>query len=594
MANFFIKKITATGQSVEASSLDFTEGLNIICGPSNTGKSYVLQCIDFMFGSGTKPFDESTGYDTVRMVVEIKEGQTISLVRQLGKNVTEVFSTVPEIESGKYGGGQSKRKLSDLWLALIGIDEDVQIVKNQYFQSQALSWRTFSYSFVINEDNVFQKPSIIKKDGRYDKTASLSALLYLISGKDFGQFATQDTPEMKKARKKAKSDYINEKLNELAERHGKIADVMASLDGVDIEAQMQEIIDHISETEDNITAASRASRKLLEQIYETSAKLEESDYLQDRYAALKTQYLSDLKRLQFIVDGETKSDGKAVNTRCPFCDGDLPEHEHVTYIEASSEEIKAIEAKLNDLQEVMGEVTQDKGVLEGRLAELTAENDSVIALIKNELEPLAKQLKARLNEYRRVVEMRHEMGVLKILSEGMNADLGNIDRDDESESRYKPADYFGSDFIDRMSDYVTEMLEACKYEHFMTARFSIESFDVVTNGKSKEYEGKGFRAFLNTTLAFTLMRYLSKHGKYAPGLLIIDSPILSLKERGSEKATDSMKSSLFRYLLNNQQYGQMIIIENDIPEIDYGTANVIRFTMDDSDGRYGFLAGVHN
>lgn len=77
-------------------------------------------------------------------------------------------------------------------------------------------------------------------------------------------------------------------------------------------------------------------------------------------------------------------------------------------------------------------------------------------------------------------------------------------------------------------------------------------------------------------------------------MLIVDSPILSLKERGTEKATDSMKSSLFRYFLQNQNRGQIIIVENDIPELDYSNANVIRFTMDDEHGRYGFLDGVRN
>ena len=55
-----------------------------------------------------------------------------------------------------------------------------------------------------------------------------------------------------------------------------------------------------------------------------------------------------------------------------------------------------------------------------------------------------------------------------------------------------------------------------------------------------------------------------------------------------------MKSSLFRYLLNNQQYGQIIIIENDIPDVNYESANVIRFTMNENEGRYGFLMGVRN
>jgi len=115
---------------------------------------------------------------------------------------------------------------------------------------------------------------------------------------------------------------------------------------------------------------------------------------------------------------------------------------------------------------------------------------------------------------------------------------------------------------------------------------------VSINGKSKDAFGKGYRAFLNTVLALTLMKYLVERGKYAPGILIVDSPILSLKERGDEKTPDTMKAALFQYLLDNQDFSQVIIIENNIPELDYSKANVISFTKDTTYGRYGFLNGV--
>ncbi len=81
-------------------------------------------------------------------------------------------------------------------------------------------------------------------------------------------------------------------------------------------------------------------------------------------------------------------------------------------------------------------------------------------------------------------------------------------------------------------------------------------FCMQSNGKSKDTFGKGYRAFLNTVIAITLMENLAECGKYAPRLLIVDSPILSLKERGDEKASDPMKSALFQYLLDNQNVGQ--------------------------------------
>ena len=46
MKRFYIKQISASGAKVQYSSVDFDKGLNIIHGPSNTGKSYEEICRD--------------------------------------------------------------------------------------------------------------------------------------------------------------------------------------------------------------------------------------------------------------------------------------------------------------------------------------------------------------------------------------------------------------------------------------------------------------------------------------------------------------------------------------------------------------------
>ena len=46
MSKFFIKSLIISGENKRTSTLNFDEGLNIIYGPSNTGKTYVLKCID--------------------------------------------------------------------------------------------------------------------------------------------------------------------------------------------------------------------------------------------------------------------------------------------------------------------------------------------------------------------------------------------------------------------------------------------------------------------------------------------------------------------------------------------------------------------
>ena len=98
---------------------------------------------------------------------------------------------------------------------------------------------------------------------------------------------------------------------------------------------------------------------------------------------------------------------------------------------------------------------------------------------------------------------------------------------------------------------------------------------------------------MNTLLLLTIHDYLSSDRcAYSPGFLIIDSPIMSLKEV-DEAASGNMKTSLFKYLLSHQEGYQKIIIENTPPDLDYSEINLIHFTGT-SEGRYGFIPGKTN
>lgn len=59
MKRFYIKQITASGEGVKFSTIDFDKELNIIHDPSNTEKSYVIDCINFMFGSDDITFTKA-------------------------------------------------------------------------------------------------------------------------------------------------------------------------------------------------------------------------------------------------------------------------------------------------------------------------------------------------------------------------------------------------------------------------------------------------------------------------------------------------------------------------------------------------------
>lgn len=95
-SNYYIKKLWFTGPGIEESAVEFINGLNIIHGANDTGKSWILDSFDFMCGLDHDKFviDESTGCDTVHLEVETPHG-SVKMERKLGSTKIQVDSTDP-------------------------------------------------------------------------------------------------------------------------------------------------------------------------------------------------------------------------------------------------------------------------------------------------------------------------------------------------------------------------------------------------------------------------------------------------------------------------------------------------------------------
>ena len=79
------------GPAKAPAMIEFGTGLNLIYGPSNTGKSSILDAIDFMFGRTRKlkELPEHDGYDEIFLGLNFSEDGAYTLVRSLlGGNFT--------------------------------------------------------------------------------------------------------------------------------------------------------------------------------------------------------------------------------------------------------------------------------------------------------------------------------------------------------------------------------------------------------------------------------------------------------------------------------------------------------------------------
>lgn len=73
-----------TGQNVDAARVDFGQKLTVVRGPSDTGKSFIVDAIDFALGgSSLKEVPEREGYDSVMLGVATADGDSYTLVRSV-------------------------------------------------------------------------------------------------------------------------------------------------------------------------------------------------------------------------------------------------------------------------------------------------------------------------------------------------------------------------------------------------------------------------------------------------------------------------------------------------------------------------------
>lgn len=603
MNGLYIIKVLACGVNRQDSFVELKPGLNLIQGRSNTGKTCIIKCIDYCFGGDDKPFDDSLGYTTIQLTLNTPKG-SIQISRTFGKNKVDIITKVPGFDNGVYDLKRSSRKkkkhtplLSDLLLTSIGIDDEQAIYKNKYFETQKMTWRTILPLLLFTVNDIVKENSVIEPTQATQKTAFLSSLLLLINGKNLSIVDPTVRKEIRVARKKAVEEYVNKKISSVAEKKKSLEEQLALFDNVDVDAKMQEIIDNIKVTEEKIDIVSDKNKKIISQILELQEEVAECNLLQERYATLRGQYVSDIKRLSFIVNGEVEMENVAPNAICPFCEGTIPSKSKKSYIESAQAELHRITSQMNGLFETEKELTAEKVEITAQLSELKSQRNDIDNIIKKELQPEADALKKALNDYRSYIQIKHELSIITEFASSWETDLRALPNEDKSEAEYHPKELFDKEFLEEVDTLIKNALTECSFPNLTTARFNPFSFDIEVNGHKKQnFNGQGYTAFLNSIIAMTFRQSLAKKAVHDPGFLVIDTPLLGLDQGVSDLSPESMRTALYTFFTNHQDCGQVILLDNmnNVPDIDFEStgANVITFTKGFETGRYGFLLDV--
>ena len=612
---YYIKKFVISSKNEDGekvvSAVDLAPGLNIIYGPSNTGKTLILDCVDFMLGGDARRlYKPALRITAVTMFLDV-DGAELSMYRELDeakKNDIIVVSKAPGIDTGTYTVGtktKDKDTISSLWLQLMGIDQEVKIIRQiEDSMEQTLTVRTFYHFFVINENRISGENSILKPGSQtFTKNIpvpTITSLIYL--AKELNYIAPADTPKTPskiiKLKRATAQNIVDGSVNAIREREATGIQDDDLRSAAEIQTEINEILEQISAAEDSLKQTTDRDQKVTKKLIEISSAIAESTILKNRYDALRTQYESDMRRLTFIAEADLHRGRIPKLDHCPFCNGELPKEKTQSCLDAAIAEADKIELRIKDLQYADEALTNELLRLQSQKEGLLREQQQVQAAIRGELRPQVEALRDKLVVFTAALEKAKAKEMIRYFTEVLNDQLLRINEEDEFSTDFDVRGKIREVLQSPLERLLTEILEKCNYDNYIGSRFDEDMCDVVVNGSEKLSQGQGFRAFLNTVMALAVQEMLNEFNLHMPHLLVMDSPILSLKEReenvGTEVTSDSMRGGLFQYMIDHEKNRQTIVLENEIPPLDYSLANIVHFTRTPGKGRFGLIEGYRD
>lgn len=595
MQSFRIKQLRVSGAGKIDGFIEFADGLNVIQGRSNTGKTWILKCIYYLFSSDKNPFSPLTGYSDIEGVFVTERYGDITIKRKLNDTQAEVICNNQEVEDGIYDTnykGKGPLYLNDLWLRIIGLDETIRVPKNSRYARERISWTNIANVFFADEDEIDKSTSLVIKDSTYE-TALIASLYFLLTG-DYKKGVEEILkPEVANEKKKAVVSYIEEQVAALSDKKVSYIRQLEELAGVDVDKQMQELTEGISALQQEMSELMEENAAVIRQISEYQQEDANCRVLIDRYKSLASQYKADLQRLDFIAKGEKAVKGLPANDVCPFCGGPVESHDE-SYDAAIQAETKRIVSELAVIAATENSVREEQAGISKNISEVSSR--------RAEISEAIAERTLKINDYRTSLQRYRDYTKLQSGIDFVNEQLQTLGQKKVSELQKKknPPLYHAKKEFEELvgtefNELLNKILKECNYRAGY-ASWDFKTFDILMDGVSKEEDqGKGYRSFFNSVIALMLYEYFNSDEVFIkPGILMIDTPLLGFDENEDGIQGETLKNGLYQYFINHKGAGQVIIVDNlnVMPDIDLQAAGakVTTYHKDEKDGHvYGFM-----
>lgn len=251
---------------------------------------------------------------------------------------------------------------------------------------------------------------------------------------------------------------------------------------------------------------------------------------------------------------------------------------------------------------VASDIDAKRSVLSAEVQRLEDRRSEIDQLISSTLSPRISALKEQLRQYTLIAQRAQEIKTIKAEKTRYEADLYTRQRElEETENKpnYDIKAEYGFDLFRKIQEKLTEILKAIQFPGAASARLNTVTFDIEVNGKQKaNVMGGGFCGILNSVVLLAIREVLYESGAHTPGILILDSALTQLSETQYGEKANVIRDSFIQYLLDHQESGQVIFIDQKEKMPTWLGANsqckYHEFTKSREQGRYGLLTDVYD
>lgn len=603
-----LRQIAFSGPDKEAGVV-FLPGVNVICGASETGKSFLAESIDFMLGgSSLKEIPESAAYGEIALEIGTINGEDWRFRRATSggdfklTNLNAADNSETIVLKQKHAHDRTDN-LSGFLLDRIGLLGKRILRSSKKGTTQSLSFRNLARLVIVQEGEIQQAGSPFWGGQFTLKTAEIATIKLLLTSVDDSNVVAASFPTEPDS-----STYIALIDDLLADLRAEIADF--GDDEEELSEQLSRIAAFVGDRQESLEAVQRqlderlAARSEIFTVWNNiDSRLTEISELLARFSLLRDHYQVDIERLKAIHEsGSMFAHLEPVS--CPLC-GAAPHDQHVdetcegdvaAIVQAASAEILKIERLGAELATTVSELEAEARGLSGQLGTKKEEYDEIDAEIRKTVTPQVGEARAA---FAALIEQRATVQkAIDLFDRARNLEERKrsfMEKDEEPSSRQAIAAGIPDSASHALSLRIAGILRAWNFPGDSHVHFDKETSDFVIDGKPRSSRGKGLRAITHAAVTLGLFEYCQEYSLPHPGFVVLDSPLLAyFKPEGDEdlalQGTD-LKERFYDYLVKHHgQESQVIIIENQHPPAAVESQlSMTVFTGNPSKGRFGLL-----